>query len=89
MLALSDDVLRAAGLSRPKVVHARALAAAFIDRTLDADAIAAMDDETAVATIAAVRGLGAGPRRSTCCSLSAGMMCSRPATSRSQHRRRT
>ena len=58
MLALSDDVLRAAGLSRPKVAHARALAAAFLDRTLDADAIAAMDDETAVATIAAVRGLG-------------------------------
>jgi DNA-3-methyladenine glycosylase II len=58
MLALSDDVLRAAGLSRPKVVHARALAAAFLDRTLDADAIAAMDDETAVATIGAVRGLG-------------------------------
>jgi DNA-3-methyladenine glycosylase II len=58
MLALSDDVLRAAGLSRPKIAHARALAAAFLDRTLDADAIAAMDDETAVATIAAVRGLG-------------------------------
>ena len=58
MLALSDEVLRAAGLSRPKVAHARALAAAFLDGTLDADAIAAMDDETAVATIAAVRGLG-------------------------------
>ena len=89
MLALSDDVLRAAGLSRPKVAHARALAAAFLDRTLDADAIAAMDDETAVATIAAVRGLGAGPPRSICCSRSAGMMCSRPATSHSRHRRRT
>jgi DNA-3-methyladenine glycosylase II len=58
MLALSDDVLRAAGLSRPKVAHARALAAAFLDRTLDPDVIAAMEDETAVATIAAVRGLG-------------------------------
>ena len=49
MLALSDEVLRAAGLSRPKVAHARALAAAFLDHTLDPDAIAAMDDETAVA----------------------------------------
>src|SRR5208337_1891977 len=58
MLTLSDQVLRAAGLSRPKIAHARVLAAAFLDGTLDPDAIAAMDDEAAVATIAAVRGLG-------------------------------
>ena len=58
LLALSDETLRTAGLSRPKVAHARSLAAAFLDGTLDPAAIAAMDDETAVATIAAVRGLG-------------------------------
>ena len=58
MLALSDEVLRTAGLSRPKIAHARVLAAAFLDGTLDPVAIAAMDDETAVTTIAAVRGLG-------------------------------
>jgi DNA-3-methyladenine glycosylase II len=58
MLALSDDALRAVGLSRPKVAHARSLASAFLDGTLEADAIAAMDDEAAVAAIAAVRGLG-------------------------------
>jgi DNA-3-methyladenine glycosylase II len=58
LLALSDDALRSAGLSRPKVAHARSLAAAFLDGTLDPIAIAAMDDEAAVATIAAVRGLG-------------------------------
>ncbi|HET7880758.1 MAG TPA: DNA-3-methyladenine glycosylase 2 family protein [Acetobacteraceae bacterium] len=58
MLALSDDALRAVGLSRPKVAHARSLASAFLDGTLHADAIAAMDDEAAVAAIAAVRGLG-------------------------------
>jgi DNA-3-methyladenine glycosylase II len=58
LLALSDEVLRGAGLSRPKVVHARALAAAFIDGTLQADHLAALDDETAIATIASVRGLG-------------------------------
>ena len=40
------------------MAHARSLAAAFLDGTLDPAAIAAMDDETAVATIAAVRGLG-------------------------------
>jgi DNA-3-methyladenine glycosylase II len=58
MIALSDEVLRAAGLSRPKVAHARALANAFLDGTLEPAAIAAMDDEAAVAAIAAVRGLG-------------------------------
>jgi DNA-3-methyladenine glycosylase II len=58
LLALSDEVLRAVGLSRPKIAHASALAAAFLDGTLQPEAIAAMDDEAAVATIAAVRGLG-------------------------------
>ncbi len=58
LLALSDDVVRAAGLSRPKIVHARVLAGAFLDGTLDPVAIAAMDDEAAVAAIASVRGLG-------------------------------
>ncbi len=58
MLALPDDVLRTAGLSRPKVAHARALAAAFLDGTLDAAGIASLDDEAAVAKIATVRGLG-------------------------------
>jgi DNA-3-methyladenine glycosylase II len=58
LIELSDDVLRGAGLSRPKVVHARALAAAFIDGTLEADHLASLDDEAAIATIASVRGLG-------------------------------
>jgi DNA-3-methyladenine glycosylase II len=58
LLALPDDALRAAGLSRPKVVHARALATAFLDGTLDAARLAAMDDETAIAAIASVKGLG-------------------------------
>jgi DNA-3-methyladenine glycosylase II len=58
MLAVPDEVLRAVGLSRPKIAHAKVLAAAFLDGTLDPGAIAAMDDEAAVATIAAVRGLG-------------------------------
>lgn len=58
LLALSDDALRAAGLSRPKVLHARALAAAFLDGTLAAEHLASLDDEAAIATIASVRGLG-------------------------------
>ncbi len=56
--ALSDEVLRAAGLSRPKVVHARALAAAFRDGVLATESLALMDDAAAVAAIAAVRGMG-------------------------------
>ncbi|HVC63506.1 MAG TPA: DNA-3-methyladenine glycosylase 2 family protein [Acetobacteraceae bacterium] len=55
---LPDEAFRAAGLSRPKIVHARTLAAAFLDGTLDPARIAALDDEAAIAAIAAVRGLG-------------------------------
>ena len=58
LLALDDDTLRGAGLSRPKVAHARALAAAYTEGRLDDARIAAMDDTTAIATIVAVRGLG-------------------------------
>ncbi len=58
LMALSDEALRAAGLSRPKVLHARALANAFLEGRLDQAALAAMDDEAAVAVIASVRGLG-------------------------------
>lgn len=58
LLALDDAALRAAGLSRPKVAHARALAEAFADGRLEAGALAAMEDEAAIAAIASVRGLG-------------------------------
>ena len=57
-LGLSDEALRAAGLSRPKVVHARALAMAFQDGTLSAERIALLDDEAAIVTIASIKGLG-------------------------------
>ena len=55
---VSDDDLRAAGLSRPKVVHARALAAAFLDGTLSAERLALLDDEAAIVSIASVKGMG-------------------------------
>lgn len=58
LLALPDETLRAAGLSRPKVAHARTLAAAFRDGALDTAHLAALEDEAAIAAIAAVRGLG-------------------------------
>ena len=51
-----DAALLAAGLSRPKVEHARALAAAFLDGRLGG--LAELDDTAALAAITAVRGLG-------------------------------
>lgn len=57
-LALDDAALRGAGLSRPKVSHARSLAAAFADGQLSAAALDAAPDDAAVAAITAVRGLG-------------------------------
>jgi DNA-3-methyladenine glycosylase II len=58
LLALDEALLRAAGLSRPKVAHARALAEAFASGRLSACGLAAMQDEAAIAAIAAVRGMG-------------------------------
>ena len=58
LLSLPDAALQAAGLSRPKVLHVRALAAAFEDGRLSAAGIAAMEDEAAVAALSAVRGMG-------------------------------
>jgi DNA-3-methyladenine glycosylase II len=58
LAALSDDALRGAGLSRPKVSHARSLAAAFLDGSLAEAHLAQLDDEAAIAVIMAVRGLG-------------------------------
>ena len=58
LLALPDEALLPTGLSRPKLAHARSLAAAFRDGALSADGIAALDDAGAVAAMTAVRGLG-------------------------------
>jgi DNA-3-methyladenine glycosylase II len=58
LLLLTDESLRGAGLSRPKVAHARVLAAAFRDDLLSAATLEAMDDDAAIARIASVKGLG-------------------------------
>lgn len=57
-LLLDDDALRGAGLSRPKIGHARAVAQAFCDGVLATEALAAASDQDAIATICGVRGLG-------------------------------
>ena len=56
--AMDDPTLLAVGLSRPKVAHARAVAAAFIDGRLHAETLATLDDAQAQSAITAIRGLG-------------------------------
>lgn len=58
LLTLPDESLRAAGLSRPKVTHARVLAEAFQSGALSEQALEAMADDEAIAKIASVKGLG-------------------------------
>ncbi len=58
LLALDDAALLRAGLSRPKLAHVRALAAAFADGRLGEPALSQMDDLAAIAAITGVRGLG-------------------------------
>ncbi|WP_431304414.1 DNA-3-methyladenine glycosylase family protein [Sediminicoccus sp. BL-A-41-H5] len=59
LLALDDATLcGVAGLSRPKAAHARSLATACLDRTLDFERMSALPDAEAVAMLSAVRGLG-------------------------------
>lgn len=57
-LLLEEDALRGAGLSRPKIGHARAVAEAFRSGLLATEALAAMGDEEAVRVLSSVRGLG-------------------------------
>ena len=58
LLSLDEIALRTAGLSRPKVAHARSLAHAFADGTLSAAALERLPDIEAIGAITAVRGLG-------------------------------
>lgn len=58
LLALDEAALRGAGLSRPKVAHVRALAAAVAEGRLDLEALRAAPDAAAVAAISAIPGLG-------------------------------
>ncbi len=57
LLAQDDETLRACGLSRPKIVYARALAQAVISGQLALHALPD-DDDAAVAAISSVKGFG-------------------------------
>ena len=58
VLALDDEQLRAAGVSRQKARYLRALAARVDDGRLDLAAVAAADDEAAMAALQSVPGIG-------------------------------
>ena len=57
-LLIDHELLRGAGLSRPKIAHATAVAEAFASGHLATDRLAQMEDAAAIAALSAVRGLG-------------------------------
>ena len=58
MLATLREALRALGLSRQKAAFALALAGDLVERRLDLDGLAALDDEPAIAELTKVKGIG-------------------------------
>ncbi len=58
VLAMTEDELRALGLSRPKVRYAKAIADALHSRSLDLDFCAKGDVDDAMAMLTAVKGIG-------------------------------
>ena len=58
ILAVDEESLRAAGLSRPKISYIRDLASRIVDGRLDLEALHDRSDDEVIASITAVRGLG-------------------------------
>jgi DNA-3-methyladenine glycosylase II len=58
VLAVSEEELRAAGLSWRKVGYLRDCALRFADGTLDLDALRDADDETFIAALVTIKGVG-------------------------------
>ena len=58
VLALDEDALRAAGLSRQKAKYARGLAEAVITGAIDLDGLAQLPDETVAEQLVALKGIG-------------------------------
>lgn len=58
LAAAGDDVLRGAGLSRPKMRYARDLAEQCATGAIDFRALARLDDEAAIATLTRIKGIG-------------------------------
>lgn len=58
VLALPEDALRTAGLSRPKAAYARDLARKLADGTVDLDHLDRLDDEAAIRSLCTIKGIG-------------------------------
>jgi DNA-3-methyladenine glycosylase II len=58
VLALPDETLRGAGLSRAKTAYVRDVAARWLDGSLRQDAIPGLPDEEVIATLTQVKGIG-------------------------------
>ena len=58
VLALSEEDMRMAGLSRPKVAYCRNLADAIADGGLDLDGLAGLEDSAAIAELTKIKGVG-------------------------------
>lgn len=58
VLALPDETLRGAGLSRAKTAYVRDVAARWLDGSLRRDAIPSLPDEEVIATLTQVKGIG-------------------------------
>lgn len=58
LLALSDDALRADGVSRQKTRYARVLASSLLDGSLDLVALRGLDDAAARASLTRLPGIG-------------------------------
>ena len=58
LLALSDEQLRACGLSRAKAVYLKDLAQHFATGALNIDAWPVLDDESVIAQLVEVKGIG-------------------------------
>jgi DNA-3-methyladenine glycosylase II len=56
--ALDEEVLRAAGLSRQKVIYARGLADEILSGRLDLAAVARLPDDDVIAALTQVKGIG-------------------------------
>ena len=58
VLALDDDALRAAGLSRQKANYARGLAEAVVNNTIDLDGLVELPDGAVVEQLVTMKGIG-------------------------------
>lgn len=58
LLALDEDALRGAGLSRQKATYARALAEAVVSGSIDLGGLASLPDEEVIERLVALKGIG-------------------------------